>query len=106
MPKGERFRQHQAARGIGIEGVNVHRSGIVDMLYHIVAGIGVPHLETDPRRGDDLSGFDVLLDDLYQRLKGSVIDEIAIDLSVFLNEHVKGGHQRRAFLAFCLDNGI
>ena len=48
----------------------------------------------------------VHIDDFHQRLKGSVIDEIAIDLSVFLDEHVKGRHQRRAFLALCLDNGI
>lgn len=76
------------------------------MLHYIVAGIGVPHLKTDPCSGDDLAGFDVLLDDLYQRLKGGVIDEIAIDLSVFLDKHVKGRHQRRAFFTFCLDNGI
>ena len=106
MPKGKRFRQHQAARGVGIEGVDVHGGGVIDMLCYIVTGIGVPHLEADPRCGDDLAGFNVLLDDLHQRLKGGVIDEIAINLSVFLDEHVKGGHQRRAFLALGLDNGI
>ena len=106
MPKGKRFRQHQAARGVGIEGVDVHRGGVIDMLHHIAAGIGVSHLEADPHCGDDLSGFNVLLDDFHQRLKGGVIDKVAINLSVFLDEHVEGGHQRRTFLALGLDNGI
>ena len=76
------------------------------MLHHIVAGVGVPHLEADPRRGDDLSGFAVLFDNLNQCLKGGVVDEIALGVRVFFDENVEGGHQRRAFLTFCLDNGI
>ena len=98
----KRFRHHQLAGGIGVVGVDIHRRRVVDMLHDIFACICISHLESDSTGGDNFSGFDVLLDNLNQGFKGSVIDEVAVYLAVLIHEHIEGRHQFLAVPAFGL----
>ena len=100
------FGHHELARCIGVIGVDVHRRRVVDMLHDIFARVGVTHLKANAGGRDNFTRFGVLFNNFNECLKGCVIDEETIYLSVLADEYRKRRKQFLALPALGLLNGI
>ena len=96
------LRQHEFSGSIGVESIDIHRCGVVDVLGDPFSGISISHFETDSCSGDDFTGFSVFLDDLDECFKSGIVYEITINLAVLIHEHIECRHQLCAFCTFGL----
>ena len=87
----ERVRKHQHTRFIGVVHLNIHRSRIIDTLYHKFARVGIQHLKANARRRNNLACFGILFHDLNVGLKYGIIDNKAVDFLVGVDADLKGG---------------
>ena len=83
------LRQHEFSGSIGVESIDIHRCGVVDVLGDPFSGISISHFETDSCSGDDFTGFSVFLDDLDECFKSGIS----------LLNSVKGGERLAGVLA-------
>ena len=90
--------QHEGSCGVRHESVDIDGAGVVDMLYHPLAGIGVADFDSCSRQRNDFAGFGVFLFKADERGKGGVIENEIIGFTVLGNEH---GEVRDKFLSFC-----
>ena len=99
------FRRYERAVSVGIESVNGCRGRIGKLHRDEIAG-RIVNLESCARIGNGLARFCVYLDYLDITFKISVVNQVAVGLSVLCNEHIKIVHQLPAFPAGYLMNGI
>ena len=86
------FRRYQIALVIGIKSVDCGRGRIGEGHFYL-ASIRTINLEASTRIRDCLSGFCIYLNDLDETLKVGVVGQIAINLSVLCNVHIKVSQQ-------------
>ena len=101
----QRFRQHQPALLIGIEGIQHHRGRIINILRDQIAG-RIVNLETNAGCSDQVSGFHISLLHTDMGSDGSVIENVIVGLSVFINEYGEILYKGFAFLALNLMHHI
>ena len=106
IPEFQGFGHHQSAGGIGAVHINIHRRGVIDMLFHKFSGFAVFDFEADTGSGNDVARLSVLLHNLNECLKFRVVDEIPVGLPVLADKHIKGGHEFASFPALCLVNSV
>ena len=100
------FRCYQRTIGISKECVNRSRSRVSECHCYLIA-IRVINLEASSGIRNCLSTFGIDFYHIYETFKVSIVDNIAISLSVLCNEHIKVIHQFTTFptgsLVYCVD---
>ena len=99
------FRRYERAVSVGIESVNGCRGRISKLHRDKIAG-RIINLESCARIGNGLARFCVYLDYLDIAFKITVVNQIAVGLSVLCDEHIKIVHQLPAFPTGYLMDGI
>ena len=99
------LRRYERAVSVGIESVNGCRGRISKLHRDKIAG-RIINLESCARIGNGLARFCVYLDYLDIAFKITVVNQIAVGLSVLCDEHIKIVHQLPAFPTGYLMNGI
>ena len=91
ISKAQGFRQHEGACGVCHEGVDVDGAGVIDMLHHPFAGIGIADFDSSSRKRNNFSTFQILFLKPDEGGKGRVIEDIIVGLAMLGNEHGEVG---------------
>ena len=105
LAKLQLLRRDEHAGVIGVEGVDGGNLRIGKGHFHLGA-IRTKDLEARTRIGNGIAGLRIHLDDLNEGLEVSVVDEVAVGLTVLGNEHIKVAHQLTTLPAGNLMHGV